>query len=766
MDIDKRYFSLLAFMLFATIYVLTKYPLLKDAFTYLIPGTLWLLIITLIIKMKLINLRVSKIALIIGVIAGTIHILINTCMGFVKGFGLNLNILMPSSLIINLISTTLNFIGIEFMRALILKYLNKRNVLTQLLIPTLIFGLMPLTITRILYINNLNETMKLITSRIIPGLTKNMLATYLLMIYGPLTSLTYMGIMNYYTILTPVLPTLDWLTRGIIGVISPALSFTFVFGLLNTQISYIKKLKLNTSSSVRTLITLIALVLIAWFTIGNMGLKIAVIASTSMYPVIDVGDVVISIKDRNVRIGDIIEYWDPRTKNIIVHRVIDTSYIKGKLMYITKGDANKDKDPYPVAIEQIIGKVIAVIPKIGWISLWLKSLLQTLVNYVKGVNYMVIEPILPLTLTSVITYKFMSTKFSKLNNGSRPKKIKTYLHKIIPFIVILVLCSALLLFINNLPDKEVVMVKKGKYSHIATYNYTAILEPNILYNKTIIGYNETIYTPLLKMLNITLRYHLQSIPSITSFYGTYKFRILIEDPDKWSKEYMSLSEKEFLTPNLTYILSINFTKLSDLVKSIRKELDLPTAAQKFYIHIIPVIDTKFRIKDRELSEELKPILSIEVDNFNKKLVFTGLEYKVQKDIKDKVIRTKTLNILGLTLSISMLRYMLYLALIPIVLAIPLTFIISGGKVREVKLIEQIMNKYKDLIINVKEIKTSNPKHYIEVSSFEELVKIAINIERPILHEVRESREGIIHQFRVIGDCIYTYKLLESSTGSS
>jgi len=59
----------------------------------------------------------------------------------------------------------------------------------------------------------------------------------------------------------------------------------------------------------------------------------------------------------------------------LVHRVVSIWYENGEARFLTKGDANS----YPLPIEksnlpeQIIGKVIFVVPKIGYISLWFQG---------------------------------------------------------------------------------------------------------------------------------------------------------------------------------------------------------------------------------------------------------------------------------------------------------------------------------------------------------------------------------------------------------
>jgi len=115
-----------------------------------------------------------------------------------------------------------------------------------------------------------------------------------------------------------------------------------------------------------------------------------VVVSESMEPVFYRGDIVVVEKTNfiginefnpeNVNVGDIVVYnaeWFP---NPVIHRVIDKTSINGTTYFIIKGDNNELPDPYLVEPSQItervvtIGEIPFIIPKVGYITLWLKGL--------------------------------------------------------------------------------------------------------------------------------------------------------------------------------------------------------------------------------------------------------------------------------------------------------------------------------------------------------------------------------------------------------
>ena len=82
------------------------------------------------------------------------------------------------------------------------------------------------------------------------------------------------------------------------------------------------------------------------------------VATASMYPTIEIGDVVIVKITKEIEQNDIIVYTDG--ESIITHRLIE----KNDSELIAKGDANNSEDR-PIQEDMVLGKVIKIIPKLG-----------------------------------------------------------------------------------------------------------------------------------------------------------------------------------------------------------------------------------------------------------------------------------------------------------------------------------------------------------------------------------------------------------------
>lgn len=116
---------------------------------------------------------------------------------------------------------------------------------------------------------------------------------------------------------------------------------------------------------------LVVLAMMVAFFIGILPIAPVAIATGSMEPAIQIGDVAVvnRMDTEDLEVGDIIEFHTEEYS--VIHRIVGRQTDEeGNTSYITKGDYNNAPDSDSVIPEQVKGTVITVIPKIGKISLW------------------------------------------------------------------------------------------------------------------------------------------------------------------------------------------------------------------------------------------------------------------------------------------------------------------------------------------------------------------------------------------------------------
>lgn len=102
------------------------------------------------------------------------------------------------------------------------------------------------------------------------------------------------------------------------------------------------------------------------------GVSTAVVITGSMEPAVSVNDMVVIHEQESYEPGDIVSYESGSM--LVTHRV--TAATDGG--YITKGDANNTDDG-EIAREAVVGKVVLVIPKVGYAIAFLQTPLGMLV---------------------------------------------------------------------------------------------------------------------------------------------------------------------------------------------------------------------------------------------------------------------------------------------------------------------------------------------------------------------------------------------------
>ena len=109
-----------------------------------------------------------------------------------------------------------------------------------------------------------------------------------------------------------------------------------------------------------------------------------VVSSGSMYPELAMYDIIVisgHIPFDDVKIGDIIVFDRPKDHDrVIVHRVVAV-VDDDPITLRTKGDNNQNSivgTDYPITDKEYIGKVVYVIPQIGFIT----KILQPPINYI------------------------------------------------------------------------------------------------------------------------------------------------------------------------------------------------------------------------------------------------------------------------------------------------------------------------------------------------------------------------------------------------
>lgn len=94
-----------------------------------------------------------------------------------------------------------------------------------------------------------------------------------------------------------------------------------------------------------------------------------VVLSGSMEPAISAGDVVLVQRTdpRSIAVGDVVTFAVDGDRVPVTHRVVAVTRGITERTFVTKGDANEEADPRPVLASAVLGRVVLVVPYLGFV---------------------------------------------------------------------------------------------------------------------------------------------------------------------------------------------------------------------------------------------------------------------------------------------------------------------------------------------------------------------------------------------------------------
>lgn len=302
-----------------------------------------------------------------------IYVLIMLGGGLIYGFGKSPYDLSPKGMFRNILIAFLPIVSKELVRAYLINSIKGKKVSITIFIFALFYTLTSVPLKQLMDLKTWLEALQYIGENILPELSKNIIAGNLVYLGGAFLSIMYLGIIEAFNWFFPILPNLNWIAKAVLGTLCPIFSLMLIEYLYSSQLRPKKKTYEGRENPIGWIATVLFSLIIVWFTAGVFPVYPSVIVTGSMMPMINPGDVVLVKKmdGKRAHLNDVIQY---KSDDIFIfHRVINISEEKGELKFQAKGDNNSIPDRELVDPGLIKGKVIKVIPKIGWPSLWLRD---------------------------------------------------------------------------------------------------------------------------------------------------------------------------------------------------------------------------------------------------------------------------------------------------------------------------------------------------------------------------------------------------------
>lgn len=318
--------------------------------------------------------RLASSLLPLAVLAGVFHVAVLVLAGVLFRFGHSPYGDSMTVMAENAFYVATLLAGQEAARATLLALGSRRIEPFNVAVVAVAFGLATVPPGRFAHAAGGEAAFQLAGASVLPAVSESLLATLLALNGGPAASFAYRGVLEGFRWLSPILPDLEWGVTAFVGTLAPAAALFLIVGGSSEPSSppAQRRSRAGAVASALGYLTAIVAVGLLWLTTGLLGVKPSLVAGHSMEPALHTGDVVLTrdVDPGDVRVGDIVRFRVGDT--VVLHRVIEIYRNDTGSWFVTKGDNNEDADR-PIQAEQIEGRVVAVIPRVGWVGIWARN---------------------------------------------------------------------------------------------------------------------------------------------------------------------------------------------------------------------------------------------------------------------------------------------------------------------------------------------------------------------------------------------------------
>ena len=141
------------------------------------------------------------------------------------------------------------------------------------------------------------------------------------------------------------------------------------------------------------------------------GLKMLVVQSGSMEPVIKTGSIILIKKQDTYSTGDIISFVGA-SQDSTTHRITKITIINGKEVFNTKGDANQGEDRETVKTSNILGKTVFTVPYLGYLIAFTRTQ--------QGFIFLIVIPATIIIFSEILNIKREILLFREKRKSKQP----------------------------------------------------------------------------------------------------------------------------------------------------------------------------------------------------------------------------------------------------------------------------------------------------------------------------------------------------------
>jgi signal peptidase I len=465
-----------------------------------------------------------------------------------------------------------------------------------------------------------------------------------------------------------------------------------------------------------------------------------IIHGKSMEPKFHAGDLVLLRKAPSYQVGDIVTYWDESMAAYTIHRILEIKQDR----FILQGDNNSWIDPVQPGYQEIIGKLWIHLPKVGRTMEWLRS----------PINFALIVALAGgILMTGMLVNPKRNRKKELVSfNPNGIVGISLYIFGILFF-------AFLALSVYAISRPVSISSEALLYEQEGLYSYSATGTPGI-YDTDTVKTGQPIFPKLTCLLNVGFSYNLLG-NQVQSMSGSHQlYARVINEQSGWSRTIPMSQATNFSGTSFFNTGMIDLCQVEALVTTLEQETGLRSSAYK--MEIVSAVTVMGNIAGETIADTFAPILTFRFDEAHFYVDPGQKDENVFHSSKpgmssNATTQANVLSLAGLEMKVQTARVValtgLFISLCCLLAAG--LYIYSTVQNDQEALIQL---KYGTLLVDVYEGSYEPAPPVIDVTSIDNLAKMAERHSTMILHIARD----FLHDYLVQGNrATYRYSM---STG--
>ena len=305
------------------------------------------------------------------------------------------------------------------------------------------------------------------------------------------------------------------------------------------------------------------------------------------------------------------------------------------------------------------------------------------------------------------------------------------------------------------------------YQHQADIDYEVFLKPNILYDTESLGVGHIYITEFIDYIHAHFTYHFKS-DTATNINGSYDIIARVEGFTGADNSFMSLWQKDFvlLPPTTFENTGENFSIEKDVTFDVsefnhfaRSVIEQAKINSQVRLMILMNVSTQGKIGEHIIQEKLMPTMLIPLNANHFRIAGTLTDKNAKKFDETAII----------PLSVDRKEVISYSCIIGfLVIGFMLILFFSQPKPPVClfeKQVKQIFKNHGDRLVALTTHVAIEGRCRVYVKSIHDLIKIADEIDRPILYTHCENSNNITTFFLFDDNCMYILDLTASKQSS-